>query len=87
MSTAQQQIYQQVQSLPLQERLRLIRQLFAEAVKTEQFQLANSMTANSDVDEIIKIQRASVMETLKQKGEQLRNELAEHAIRPSLLLA
>ncbi len=77
MSTAQQQIYQQIQSLPLQERLGLIRQLFAEAVKTEQFHLAGSMTVNGDVDELIKAQRSFIVETLKQKGEQLQAELAE----------
>lgn len=77
MSTTQQQIYQQIQSLPLPERLGLIRQLFAEAVKTEQFQLAGSMTINGDVDEIVKTQRAAILETLKQKGEQLQDELAK----------
>lgn len=77
MSTTQQQIYQQIQSLPLPERLGLIRQLFAEAVKTEQFQLAGSMTINGDVDEIVKTQRAAILETLKQKGEQLQAELAK----------
>lgn len=77
MSTAQQQIYQQIQLLPLQERLQLIRQLFAEAVKTEQFQLAGSMTVNGDIDEMIRRQRAAVMVTLEEKGAQLQAELAE----------
>ncbi len=79
MSTAQQQIYQQVQLLPLQERLQLVRQLFAEAVKTERFELAGSMTVNGDVDEIIRNHRASVMATLNRKGEQLRAELDAEA--------
>jgi hypothetical protein len=77
MSTAQQQIYQQIQLLPLQERLQLIRRLFAEAVKAEQFQLAGSMTANGDIDEMIKQHRADVMATLEEKGAQLQAELAE----------
>lgn len=77
MSTTQQQIYQQIQSLPLQERLQLIRQLFAEAVKTEQFQLAGSMTANGDIDEMIRRQRAAVTATLEERGAQLQAELAE----------
>jgi hypothetical protein len=77
MSTAQQQIYQQIQLLPLQERLRLIRRLFAEAVKTEQFQLAGSMTAKGDIDEMIEQHRAAVMATLEEKGAQLQTELAE----------
>lgn len=77
MSTAQQQIYQQIQSLSLQERLQLIRQLFAEAVRTEQFQLAGSMTVNGDIDEMIKQQRAAVMATLNERGTQLHAELAE----------
>ena len=76
MSPAQQQISQQIQLLPLQERLQLIRRLFAEAVKTEQFQLAGSMTVNSDIDEMIRQQRATVMETLEEKGALLRTELA-----------
>jgi hypothetical protein len=71
MSTAQQQIYQQIQLLPLQERLQLIRQLFAEAVKTEQFQLAGSMTVNGDIDEIIRQQRAAVLVTLEERGARL----------------
>jgi hypothetical protein len=77
MSTAQQQIYQQIQLLPLQERLQLIRQLFAEAVKIEQFQLTGSMTVNGDIDEIIRQQRVAVMATLEEKGAQLHAELAE----------
>ena len=75
MSTSQQQIYQQIQLLPLPERLQLIRQLFAEAVKTEGFSLAGSMTVNSDVDEIIKNHRAVVMAKLREKGERFRAEL------------
>jgi hypothetical protein len=75
MSAAQQHIYQQIQLLPLQERLQLIRQLFAEAVKTEHFSLAGSMTVNGDVDEIIKEHGAAMMTTRKEKGEQLRAEL------------
>ncbi len=75
MSAAQQQIYQQIQSLPLKERLQLIRQLFAETVKTEQFQLEGSMTVNGNVDEIVNNQRASVMARLMEKGEQLHAEL------------
>jgi hypothetical protein len=75
MSTAQQQIYQQIQSLPLQERLQLIRQLFAEAVKTEGFSLAGSMTVTGEVDEIIKNHRAIVSAKLQEKGERLRTEL------------
>lgn len=77
MSTAQQQICQQIQLLPLQERLQLIRQLFAEAVKTEQFQLADSMTANGDIDEMIKQQRAAVMANLEERGARLQAELAK----------
>ena len=77
MSTAQQQICQQIQLLPLPERLQLIRQLFAEAVKTEQFQLTGSMTVNGDIDEMIKQQRASVMATLEERVAQLCIELAE----------
>lgn len=77
MGTAQQQIYQQIQSLPLQERLQLIRQLFAEAVRTEQFQLADSMTANGDIDGMIAQQRADVMATLEERSAQLQAELAE----------
>jgi len=77
MSTAQQQIYQQIQLLPRQERLQLIRQLFAEAVKTAHFQLAGSMTANGDIDEMIRQQRAAVMITLNAKGAGLRANLAE----------
>lgn len=77
MSTAQQQIYQQIQSLPLQERLQLIRQLFAEAVKTGQFLLAGSMTANGDIDEMIEQQRATVIATLEERGAQLQAELTE----------
>ena len=76
MSTAQEQIYEQIQLLPLQERLQLIRRLFAEAVKTEQFQLAGSMTANGDIDEMIRQQRAAVMATLEERGAQLRADLA-----------
>ena len=72
MSTAQQQIYQQIQLLPLRERLQLIRQLFAEAAKTEGFTLIGSMTVDGDVDEIIKNHRAAVMAKLKEKGERLR---------------
>lgn len=75
MSTSQQQIYQQIQLLPLPERLQLIRQLFAEAVKTEGFSLAGSMTVNGDVDEIIKNHRAVVMAKLREKGERFRAEL------------
>ena len=75
MSTSQQQIYQQIQLLPLPERLQLIRQLFAEAVKTEGFSLASSMTVNGDVDEIIKNHRAVVMAKLREKGERFRAEL------------
>jgi hypothetical protein len=75
MSTAQQQIYQQIQRLPLRERLQLIRQLFAEAAKTEGFTLVGSMTVEGDVDEIIKNHRADVMAKLKDKGERLRAEL------------
>jgi hypothetical protein len=75
MSTAQQQIYQQIQSLPLRERLQLIRQLFAEAVKTEGFSLAGSMTINGEADEIIKNHRAVVMAKLQEKGQRLRAEL------------
>lgn len=77
MSAAQQQIYQQIQSLPLQDRLQLIRQLFVEAVKIEQFQLAGSMTANGDIDEMIKQQRATVMATLEERAARLSTELAE----------
>lgn len=77
MSTEQQQIYQQIQLLPLPERLQLIRRLFAEAVKTEQFQLAGSMTVNGDIDEMIRQQRAAVMATLEERGAQLQAELAE----------
>jgi hypothetical protein len=77
MSTAQEQIYQQIQLLPLQERLQLIRRLFAEAVKTEQFQLAGSMTVNGDIDEMIGQQRAAVMATLEERGAQLQAELAK----------
>ncbi|MBI1760269.1 MAG: hypothetical protein HYR56_02430 [Acidobacteria bacterium] len=77
MSTAQQQIYQQIQLLPMQERLQLIRRLFAEAVKTEQFQLAGSMTVNGEIDEMTKQQRAAMMATLEARGAQLRAELAE----------
>lgn len=75
MSTAQREIYQQIQLLPLQERLQLIRQLFVEAVKTEGFSLAGSMTVNGDVDETIRNHRASVMKRLKEKGERVRAEL------------
>ncbi len=75
MSTAQQQIYQQIQSLPLRERLQLIRQLFSEAVKVEGFSLVGSMTINGDVDEIIQNHRAVVMAKLREKGERLRAEL------------
>lgn len=75
MSTAQQQIYQQVQLLPLNERLELIRQLFAETVKSSQFQLAGSMVANGNIDELIETQRASVMVKLNKKGEELSAEL------------
>lgn len=75
MSAAQQEIYQQIQLLPLPERLQLIRQLFAEAVKTEGFSLAGSMTVNGDLDEIIRNHRASVMKKLNEKGERLRAEL------------
>ena len=77
MSTAQQQIYEQIQLLPLPERLQLIRQLFAEAVKIEQFQLAASMTVNGGIDEMIRQQRAAVMATLEARGAQLQAELAE----------
>jgi hypothetical protein len=75
MSTAQQQIYQQIQLLPLRERLQLIRQLFVEAAKTEGFALVGSMTVEGDVDEIIKNHRATVMAKLKEKGERFRAEL------------
>lgn len=76
MNTAQ-QIYQQIQLLPLPERLQLIRRLFAEAVKTQQFQLAGSMTVNGDIDEMIRQQRAAVMATLEERGAQLQAERAE----------
>ena len=76
-STAQQQIYQQLQLLPLPERLQLIRRLFAEAVKTEQFQRAGLMTANGDIDEMIRQQRAAVMATLEERAARLQAELAE----------
>lgn len=76
MSTAQQQIYQQVQLLPFKERLELIRRLFAETVKADQFQLADSMTVSGDIDQIIEAQRASVVANLNKKGELLSAELA-----------
>lgn len=75
MIAAQQQIYQQIQLLPLRERLELIRQLFVETTKSNEFQLTGSITVNGEIDEIIESQRTSVMAKLNEMGEQLRAEL------------
>jgi hypothetical protein len=79
MSTAQQQILNQIYALPESEQQQIIRQLLAKAFRSPKFSLAGSITHVGDLEAGTQELRRMVKESLQRTAEQLQEINAEEA--------
>ncbi len=77
MSTSQQQILNQIYSLPELEQRQIVRQLLAKAFRSPEFSLAGSMTLVGDLEAGKQELRRRVKESLQRTAEQLQETYTE----------
>lgn len=77
MSTAQQQILNQIYSLPEQEQQQIVRQLLAKVFQSSEFSLAGSMTFVGNLEAGKQELRRQVKESLQRTAKQLQEDYAE----------